>query len=555
MKTTEKQIMWIRALLLTAACVLAEPAGAGTRHALLIGIDRYAADSGLPRLNYASADVQQLAAVLEQCGYEKEDVHILQTAVSETASQPTKSNILKELHALTRSSMLTSDDVILIVFAGHGFNSNGDSYLCPLDYQAKSPETSAIRVAEIGEELAKAPSGQKYVVIDACRNEVIADETREFNLYSGLRKMQLSEGSSPQGIMFISSCLAGQQSYEDAELQNGVFLHYFTKGIEGYADYYGNFDGKVSAFEVVEYAAMRTHEFVQPKYDASQRPWADSHSTADLCLSDLTEETRKQLTEELGDVQKIAPETVRQNALKLVARQQAEEEIDEAIGTLAIGELQQTLSRATRAIDYDGEYYMARRLRALMYVLEGNKNPQTAARNYRNAVADMLAVKSHLRIRLPGNLSELPIKSQLDTIATAKPGDVLHVNKVVDHGGKVWLQVAGVRRRLTSATGSNSIEKLVGFVPLSSLATPSSSGAQVEDLYRSPKPTQLDVVQTTAQGSGARLDRASNTLHTTTGVLSQIPYANRAAPYTGMAAGIVDSVRQGRSSGFRGFGW
>ncbi len=239
MKRTWSFRKWIRNLaLLTMVAYTHTAVDAGDRYAVLVGIDRYAADSKLAPLKYAANDMENLKSVLVQRGYKSGNILTLLSDDSEN-SKPTRENIVASLNKFMASHSMSHEDSIMVVFAGHGFNSNGDSYLCPADYQATSPEDSSIRVGELANLLAENPAGEKYVVIDACRNEMIADADREFNLVSGLKKMRLLEEAKSQGMMFVSSCLAGQISFEDSTLGrgakkgSGVFMNYFIEGLEG----------------------------------------------------------------------------------------------------------------------------------------------------------------------------------------------------------------------------------------------------------------------------------------------------------------------------------
>jgi hypothetical protein len=209
------------------------------------------------------------------------------------------------------------------------------------------------------------------------------------------------------------------------------------------------------------------------------------------------------------------------------------------------------------AIEKCNDNYMARRLRALMYVLEGNGNSGLAANRYQLAVADMLAVESRLRVPIPQNVTELPLRgretlqsassrsgssSRSPSLTTVRPGDVLEVDEVVQAGGQSWLKVAAIRRRADAATGNSPIEKLVGYVQLASVANPAASEAQLQDFNRLRKPTVNEFAGMNRRNPAVaqqRATRVADGLGVAAAVTSRIPGASRAAPYLGGASGIV----------------
>ncbi|MFO1062279.1 MAG: caspase family protein [Pirellulales bacterium] len=529
MKRVSWGMRWFFGMCAAAStCWVGTASYAGQRYALLVGVNEYDKESGLASLNYASDDVEALAEVLSRRGYNKRNIRVLRSAADDSSMVPTRENIVQSLRILTEELRLSPDDSMLIVFAGHGFNSNGESYLCPMNYDGLKAEDSSIRVADIATMLAKVPAGEKYVVIDACRNDDRRDKKREFNLLSGLQKMSLRSDSAPQGIMFFSSCLAGQQSFEDEQLKHGVFMNFFIEGIDGYADHAGNFDGKVSAFELSEYAAKKTNEYVQPRFDAGQRPWADSHSTSDLCVSVISDDDKNALEAKLGAVKRIDPETARLTALKQLARQQAEEEIDDAIGLLAINEYNLTMSRVDRAVEFDSEYYLARRLRSLIHVLQGNIDSKSATTHYQAAVADMRAVNSRLRIRVPSSTSSLPLKIVHDVVETVSPGDVLQIEEVAQTPTDSWLLVTGIRRAANKDSGNKSFEKVAekgAYVSLAQLAIPSANRDQLIE-YAESKNSNIMASNSQYQNGlsldGTRIQNAAEAINHVNGVIGAV---------------------------------
>lgn len=499
-------------------CIAAQ---AGKKNALLIGIDKYDSSSQLVDLKYASADVLSLASTLRASGYDSENIKILESSSSKPDRVPSKANILKALRKIVASNKATGEDSILLVFAGHGFNNNGESCLCPSDFNASAASESSLSVSEVANMLAQSQASEKYFVIDACRSEVTSTEQREFNLLSGLRRMRITKEQSPQGIVFFSSCLAGQYSFEDPQtLKHGVFMHHFREALDGYADFQGgNHDGKVSAFEAIEYTSKKTVEYVQTGFHANQRPWADSHSTAELCLSVLSPEKVKRLSEKFGTIEKIDP-------LALAQRQQAEAETQAAVEHLAYSDFDETIRFANRAIQADDKYFPARHIRSLLYMVQDQ--------DYENALLQMKAAGSDLRVRVAG---EIQVRSETNVVGTATPGDVLKVSSVIDHGNEKWIQVVGIQKRSSDSVKKTSYIPVVGFVQVSSLKNPETAKAQMREFFTPQKAEPSRPVVSNYdtrpnigfQPTGERLQRAENAINTynaVSGIVNRVSDAN-----------------------------
>ncbi|MEI6540248.1 MAG: caspase family protein, partial [Planctomycetota bacterium] len=204
---------WIRNAILAALFgVAATAVDAGDRHALLIGYNDYSAKNDLQPLKFAAKDVSDLRATLIEMGYGAEDITVLNA--KDGAPVPTLATIREALEELKKSAGNEPDSSVMIVFAGHGFNYEGESYLCPADYQKERPTESSISVDEVSNVLAESQADGRYLIIDACRNESLSAGEAEFNLRTGLKKLRISQRNSAQGAVVLSSCVPGQQSWE-----------------------------------------------------------------------------------------------------------------------------------------------------------------------------------------------------------------------------------------------------------------------------------------------------------------------------------------------------
>lgn len=489
------------------------------RYAILMGVNDYSPASELQPLRYAASDVERLKSVLIQRGYDEENVIVMSSDKSDTL-KPTSENIRRVMSEFATSHSLSSADSVMIVFSGHGFNLSGDSYLCPHDYNAQSPTTSALHVSEMASTLASLPVGAKLLVLDACKENLNQVNEKEFNLSSSLKTMKLNDQSSPQGIVFLSSCLAGQFSYEDPELKGGVFMNYFTDGLDGAADFAGNHDKHVSADELCSYASRMVYDHVSINMGANQRPWKDSHSTSDLIVSSVPDHVYAEKSQTWGTITRLSP-------IEAQTREQATELVFDALLRLVGGKMEDTMSILSNAIDLDEKFYIARRFRALLYMIQGNDLTAISteketmlnkvAGKYQLALKDMRSVGSDLRIPVPTHLTKVELRRENDIVAVAKTGDYLLVRNIWEHQGQYWMDVAAIQRDPKSKSGQNTKEKFEGsnraFIQLAAIADVKSNEGLIRDLTAgaaSEIPQNFARSQSTAMarpiGDGSRLE-------------------------------------------------
>jgi TPR repeat protein/uncharacterized caspase-like protein len=242
----------------------------GDKYALLVGVRQYE-NNQLRNLKYAEPDVVALAEVLRDRGYRAENLVLMtQTRATDNIRfLPLAANIRKELHLLLKSR--SRADSVLVVLAGHGvqFRGSEENYFCPTD-ATLTDKNSLIPLREVYQELDKCPAGFKLLLVDACRNDPIADASRgrlEVDLESVTRPQQLLP---PGGVAAFYSCSAGEKSYEDEKLQHGVFLNFVIKGLRGEADL--DKDHKVTLPELEQYIKKQVPDYVRVQQGQDQLP-------------------------------------------------------------------------------------------------------------------------------------------------------------------------------------------------------------------------------------------------------------------------------------------
>lgn len=241
----------------------------GERYALLVGVAKYPKTSGLRTLQYTENDVEELAQVLENSGYRRENV-ILMTqkhAAENPRFLPTATIIRQELKNLLRD--LSPNDSLLIAFAGHGvqFGRDDESFFCPADANIDS-RTNLVSLKELYVELENCPAGFKLLLNDACRNDPFVSGSRRatVDVQSATRPLKLAP---PGGLAVLFSCSENEVAWENEKLRHGVFFHFLIAGLKGEADLDGDRD--ITLEELSHFTKKRVNDLVRAEYDGARQ--------------------------------------------------------------------------------------------------------------------------------------------------------------------------------------------------------------------------------------------------------------------------------------------
>jgi len=242
----------------------------GKKYALLIGVQDYDINE-LHSLSFTEADVTALADTLRQGGYDDNNIVLMSQTLGAKKARflPEASHIRKELNLLLAN--LDQDDSVLIAFAGHGIQFQGeqDPYFCPMDANLTDRST-LIALKEGYTKLEKCGAGLKVLLVDACRNDPRTKNARaraEVDLESVTRPQVIPP---PGGVLALFGCSAGEKAQENEGLRHGVFFYFVNQGLQGEADL--DHDSQISPEELSQYAKKRVKDFVRDKYGVLQRP-------------------------------------------------------------------------------------------------------------------------------------------------------------------------------------------------------------------------------------------------------------------------------------------
>lgn len=258
------------------------PVDPTTRRALMIAVTEtpHARDpegNPLPALRYTAKGTLALAGQLRRCGFTDVVVAHDDPALPRDSRGATRADVEQAVAQLLgddhgRGGRVRDGDCVLLYFATHGWALGGEPMIVPHDARnstaAEMVQTS-IPLRAILDRLERVnPSGPKLLVVDACRpeadieGEAISQFLPQVHALGGVRN-----------LCVLLTCQPDRRAYEDAELENGVFTHFFTRGLQGAADFgpQGDFDGRTSVLELFQYAQEQVRRHTgTPRYRRQQ---------------------------------------------------------------------------------------------------------------------------------------------------------------------------------------------------------------------------------------------------------------------------------------------
>lgn len=229
------------------------PAGS-KRFALVVGVDEYQ-DTQITKLEGSGNDAKSIVeALVRYAGFPREQV-VLLTADQPVERKPTRGNILRRLSNL-RTAM-PKDGLLVIAFAGHGIEREGQAYLLPSDAQVSGDvtllEDTAINVDEMRKRIIQTGVGQVVLILDACRNDPSAGRGDSDNPLTKRYTQAFNFEERNAGIEAFATLYAtevGQRAYEYREKHQGYFTWALVEGLSGAA---ANQKGEVTLEGLLKY--------------------------------------------------------------------------------------------------------------------------------------------------------------------------------------------------------------------------------------------------------------------------------------------------------------
>lgn len=246
-------------IILTSLLIVSSPALAAQKLALIIGNSQY--DGAMPALANPVNDAQAIDSQLKRLGFK--------TTVVKNATK------IKMLEAIDDfSNQINREDTVLFYYAGHGASVNGNNYLIPIGAQSPKNEKwfdeNFIDLdTKIASVLSQSQAAYKIVVMDACRDNPVAANSRA----SGTRAFARTDQSqNAKGLAFLYSASKGQQAQDGRGQRNSPFTAALVKQLAN-----PNAIWPVLVEEVTDEVRAATQ--------GQQEVWAEGNTLARLVLN------------------------------------------------------------------------------------------------------------------------------------------------------------------------------------------------------------------------------------------------------------------------------
>lgn len=261
--------------------VFAQPAEQNDRYAVIIGVENYN-DRAISALKGVNADAVAIRdALVRYAGFPQDHIEFL-TSDQAGENRPTKEQILRRLVALTRQ--VTEHGFLLLAFAGHGIELDGQGFLLPQDAvladSADLLRETAIPIATLKKLLQQGAEKRVLVMLDACRERptesqektstVLAEHCLTSRSSSELRFTELDTGVEAFSLLYATGL--GMQSYLSPTSERSYLATALVDGLKGQA---ANAEGSVTLDSLLRYLQKTVPETVRNELGKSQQPWVE----------------------------------------------------------------------------------------------------------------------------------------------------------------------------------------------------------------------------------------------------------------------------------------
>jgi uncharacterized caspase-like protein len=240
-----------------SASVLAES------RALVIGVSKYPHYPAEKNLQFASADAETFARLLEQLGG-------VQSTIRLTDEEATRETILDTLENLVAGG---PTERLFVFFSGHGevHRNTEELYLMPSDANPNRLAATGLLATDFITKLKAIGAKHVFLFLDACHTG--AALRAKGTSGTDDRINALNRAFSRSYTAFLSSS-ADEVSMEDPEAKLGLFTSVIVRGLKGDADgrISNERDGRVTVGELKAYLSTELPARAQRLFSRAQTP-------------------------------------------------------------------------------------------------------------------------------------------------------------------------------------------------------------------------------------------------------------------------------------------
>jgi hypothetical protein len=236
-----------------------------TNIAFLVGIGDYdRALTGLPRLKYPVPDIMSIGGILRGEGYE----------VSLLIDGQATAGAIKERFKDLSTQLDKGEGTFLFYFSGHGFRVGAENYLATYGTTTADLANQGLSLSTIQKLLLDTGARHRMAFVDACRNDPDAKSAASPRSFADLQEAE--------GLRILYSTAPDGVSYEDENLQHGVFSYFLIQGLTGKA---ANLtDGLITFDDLRDYVTREMKRYSIAK-GRIQKPYQLGESNGDFLVA------------------------------------------------------------------------------------------------------------------------------------------------------------------------------------------------------------------------------------------------------------------------------
>lgn len=330
--------------------------------AMFVGVNEFTDDS-LRALRFAVNDAiaQADLFVTQLCIIPASNAVLLVSGTPSTPALRAKLESLRQagvhIGRATRTEMFrqfnfvanvprAKSDLIVISFSTHGFERDGIAYVMPEDGNRSFLADTGFRLKTAEQVLERSFAGKRLLLVDACREKVGTDDK---SIGGEMTEKWREALAMAQGQAVLASCDVGQFSYEDPNLNHGVFTHFLLSAMAGQAPV--DERGFITFGGVSDFVSSGVRNWVVKNKPGlavgqAQRPWFKGPNDAreiPLAVSNIAADRQREL--EARRRKALNYLTDARKAQRTLISAQAEEDIEAAANKLSGAKLEELLEQ------------------------------------------------------------------------------------------------------------------------------------------------------------------------------------------------------------------
>lgn len=210
------------------------------------------------RMSGAYAEVVGVPLISDQQGSNARK-SMLRAVLAALAGRPYERELLAGIPSAAKLDTVTPDDMVIVTFAGHGFNNGGEFYLVPQDVGTgkqidATTRQRSISTLDLAAWLGDIDAGDLSLVIDACHSAA-AVEAEGFKP-GPMGAKGLGQLAYDKGMRILAATQADDVALESGRLQQGLLT--FALVNEGLAQAKADFKPVDKKIDLAEWLAFGT---------------------------------------------------------------------------------------------------------------------------------------------------------------------------------------------------------------------------------------------------------------------------------------------------------